>query len=160
MLFEINTKGHKHPSIRLFIIEQDTCHQVTYPMSAYFVDLFVRHVLSVWVIQKTYISWHLTGLETSTNTCTHKIMPIQNETADLLPQITRPVSISDKSSYRFVSLSVKAAGLEFHRRIRSTAKLQIPKLFDHLNYQCCGIYSSWDTIMRHLIGYRNRNMII
>ena len=24
MLFETNTKGHKHPSIRLFIIEQDT----------------------------------------------------------------------------------------------------------------------------------------
>ena len=24
MLFKTNTKGHKHPSIRLFIIEQDT----------------------------------------------------------------------------------------------------------------------------------------
>ena len=24
MLYETNTKGHKHPSIRLFIIEQDT----------------------------------------------------------------------------------------------------------------------------------------
>ena len=31
MLFKTNTKGHKHPSIRLFIKEQDTMYVVNHP---------------------------------------------------------------------------------------------------------------------------------